>query len=377
MGDIENMTMNSYNIGRIRIENNNQINENTTDTDKTKLRKKDKQKKYRAKRALKAKGSFDESAKDTTPAVALDAHVVAALRSYIEKIDDQSVKSNTSDIIYSNANHSSSSTIPATSTAETITVNTDVEESVKVDETATDVEESVNVVNVDETATNVEESVNVDETIDLTTAAVEESVHIDEDVVTNNIVKENDESINETIPIEETTKVQEDAKREPDILFERFENYPLSDALNESLKNGLLVSSINNRINRFGYVEYEISIELLAVKGNPKHNTKMVSLRRYNDFFVLNALLKAADVERVPGLPRRQIFRFFNDENFLNERQRALDAWLKVIIKMYQYQSEGIKNLIKTFLSNSRSNSNSAFLSSSSSASSLEDKPQN
>jgi hypothetical protein len=356
MNNNENVCSHHYNIDRTKQmnfnENNKHINnnENNTDGDKTKLRKKDKQKKYRAKRALKAKGSFDESAKDTTPAVALDAHVVAALRSYIEKIDDQSVKSNTSDII-SNANHSSSSTIPATSTAETITVKTDVEESVNV--------------------------INVDETIDITTAAVEESVHIDEDVVTNNIVKENDDGINETIPIEETTKVQEDAKRASDILFERFENYPLSDELNESLKNGLLVSSINNRINRFGYVEYEISIELLAVKGNPKHNTKMVILRRYNDFYVLNALLKAADVERVPGLPRRQIFRFFNDENFLNERQRALDAWLKVIIKMYQYQSEGIKNLIKTFLSNSRSNSNSAFLSSSSSASSLEDKPQN
>ena len=340
-------TMNNYNIDKTNIydgnnDGNKQIN-NKNYTDKQKERKK----KYRAKRALKAKGSFDESAKDTAPAVALDAHVVAALRSYIEKIDDQSVKSSNSHV-----NHSSSLTIPTTSTAETITVTSDVEESVNV--------------------------INVDETIDITTA-VEESVNIDEDVVTNNIVKENDESVNETIPIEETNKVEEDSKRACDILFERFENYPLSDALNESLKNGLLISSINNRINRFGYVEYEISIELLAVKGiDQKNNTKMVILRRYNDFYLLNALLKAAGVERVPGLPRRQIFRFFNDENFLNERQRGLDAWLKVIIKIYQYQSEGIKNLIKTFLSNnSRSNSNSAFLSSSSSASSLEDKPQN
>jgi len=348
--DIENMTMTNYNIDRTtNTTNENNKQTNNEDTDKSKLlRKKDKQKKYRAKRALKAKGSFDESAKDTTPAVALDANVVAALRSYIEKIDDQSVKSTTSKII-SNVNNS---TIPATSTADTITVNADVEE-------------SVNIVNVEETVTT----------------DVEESVNIDEDIVTNNIVKENDESVNETNPIEETTKVEEDAKRACDILLERFENYPLSDALNESLKNGLLISSINNRINRFGYVEYEISIELLAVKGvvDPKNNTKMVILRRYNDFFVLNALLKAAGVERVPGLPRRQIFRFFlfSDETFLNERQRALDAWLKVIIKIYQYQSEGIKNLIKTFLSNSRSNSNSAFLSSSSSASSLEDKSQN
>ena len=138
--DIENMTMTNYNIDRTtNTTNENNKQTNNEDTDKSKLlRKKDKQKKYRAKRALKAKGSFDESAKDTTPAVALDANVVAALRSYIEKIDDQSVKS-------SNVNHSSSSTVPATSTAETIDITTAVEESVNL--------------------------INVDETIDFTTVA--------------------------------------------------------------------------------------------------------------------------------------------------------------------------------------------------------------
>lgn len=287
---------------------------NDNENEKLKQKKKLKQQKYRAKRALKAR---DEDA------VRLDVNVVNALRSYIKQIDQSdSKKADICDKTESfNLNNAAS--------------------------TITDNETDTNQIN--EAAITTE----CDETIGEEVQCLN-TVTSNEPIITDTIIDETDAVIIEDISNIEETNIQ-------------LESCPFNDALNDSLKNGLLISSINNRINRFGYIEYEISIELMAVKDttDPK-NSKMVILRRYNDFYVLNALLIAAGVENLPALPRRQFFKFFKDEKFLNDRQQALDAWLKIAIKLFQYQSEGVKNLIKTFLSNTRSNSSVSFLSQSS-----------
>ena len=209
----------------------------------------------------------------------------------------------------------------------------------------------------------------VDEQIDQTN---DNDIHIDnkieDEIVVNNqsvTVEEEKETIIITVEEEKTpsiVKIEEieenniiavnnNEENNNNIINENVEtdDLKITSQLNNSLSNGLLLTSINNRVNRYGFHEYEIIISdksfIQPINGTIK------IYRRYNDFYVLNALLHASGFDNLPLLPRKQFFKFIHDENFLNERQQQLDNYLKNIINQYTFQSAGFKNLIRTFLS--------------------------
>ena len=266
-----------------------------------------KKQRYREKRKLKATSPPSEHVLSS-----IDPNVLVAVKSYIKFVDeqiDQNVKikvnkveekldqSIESDIIINTE---------TTSNAKEIIMN-------EIEETDNDVNE----IKIEETENN----------------AIVNEIDIEE--------TENFEIVME-IDIEETqSNVKFDENVEADIK-------KLTAQLNRSLSNGLLSTSINGRINRYGFIEYAIVI--CDKSFIQPINGEMTIYRRYNDFYVFNGLLMASGFNNLPLLPRKRIFKFIHDENFIDERQQQLDNYLKAVINLYPIQSAGVKNLIKTFI---------------------------
>ena len=271
--------------------------ENNRDESKQKQKIKAKKQRYREKRRQREVSS--DRSNILSP---IDPNTLLALKSYIKLVDEQ--------------------------IDQTIKVNVDNDIDNKIEDEIVVNNQSVTVEEEKETII-----ITVEEEETPSIVKIEEIEEIEENniiVVNNNEEKKNNNNniINENV---ETDDLK------------------ITSQLNNSLSNGLLLTSINNRVNRYGFHEYEIIISDKSFI-QPINGTMKI-YRRYNDFYVLNALLHASGFDNLPLLPRKQFFKFIHDENFLNERQQQLDNYLKNVVSQYTFQSAGIKNLIRTFLS--------------------------